>query len=199
MRLALTMAAILTTGCGTVDGLDVPVQDAFFVEDAGLGDGAIVVFVSSLATACDRMATMLGSIEGGASPDELAAQWAETYPDDFWEVQIVLRVANPADSLAGETLEGAAGREEVRRDEGFAIFDHYRETPSAAYWTTGEEGVVETSFSDGGEITISEHSPGLSLAGEFETTAVDEGGDAVGPVSIRWSSARCDPVEALWF
>ncbi len=193
------MAAILMTGCGSVEGLDVPVQDAFFVEDAGLGDGAIVVFVSSLATACDRMATMLQSLDSGATSDELAERWAQTYPEEFWEVQIVLRVADPADSLAGETLDGAAGADSVQRDQGFAIIDHYEGSPTAEYWTTGDDDVVETSFSEGGAITISEHSPGVSLSGEFETEVVDESGADIGPLSIQWNSVRCDPVEALWF
>ncbi len=206
--LALAQAA---SGCtntirGTVDGLELPaMQSAFVIEsEDGYGeDGTLLVWMSSVADACNKAEAVLAGQDETDDPDALAALWSTHYPEDFWEVTVVLRTDDVNASLAGSTFEGVPWDEESRRPgQAFASFTHFLRPLDAAFWDgTGEyERYQDLYYTDGGSLEIDVHAPGDRIGGYFDTAVADwDDGDAQGEVGIDFDAERCRATERVFF
>jgi hypothetical protein len=204
------IACALLAGCGTtrVDGLvagaEVDVQSATFAEVPGLfgEDGALLVWLLPGSNACGSLSRWLAVSESSRDPSELTNAWNGTFPSNFWEVDLVLRVGDPTVSAAGEWLEGTdwdANTEAA--GEAYAELQHHLVPRDEAFFS----GVVADPdayalrwYSHRGLLQIHDHQPGKQLTGIFTTEAADpETGERQGEVAIRFRADHCADVEAL--
>lgn len=193
------------TGCapnrirGEIDGLPIPIASAFLVLEAGaLGDDdLLVVSLSSLPSACRVFDHWESRAAGAGTAEELAAAWAEAFPDDWWQVDLVLRQASGSWPPEGAVWPGLA-HDAFPEEAGdvFANFVHHRLRRDAD-WFSGaapDEDYEAAWLSDLGALRIDRGEPGTRLAGRFATRAVDADGVAAGEVEVIFDATPCPRV-----
>ncbi len=189
------LAGCASTGVeGTVGGASVDVGTAVFAEVPGVweDEGAVLVWLLPVDDACGSLARWLAVSEASRDPVELEDAWSAAFPDRFWQVDVVLRVADPHASQQGEWLTGTAWDEEAAAPgQAYAALAHHTAVPGL-----GE--AAQTWYSHRGLLQIHGHRPGDSLTGVFTTEAADaDDGAREGDVVVRFDAEHCADVEAL--
>jgi hypothetical protein len=204
-------AAYATSGCtntvtGTIDGLSLPaMQSAFYIEaEDGYGeDGTILVWMSSVEDACSKTEAVLAAQDATDDPSELEQIWSTFYPEDFWEVTVVMRTADVNASLAGSSLTGVPWDVESEGSgEAFASFTHFLRPHDQAFWDgSGEyERYQDLFYTDEGSLDVDVHVPGDRVGGYFEAEVTDwDDGDVQGEVVVDFDADRCRGVERIFF
>lgn len=209
--MGLIVAAQATSGCsntvtGTIDGLTLPdMKSAFYIEaEHGYGDdGTMLVWMSSAEDACESAEIVLAAQDATDDPAELADIWSMIYPDDFWEVTVVLRTADIDDSAVGERFDGVPWDvDNGEAGDAFASFTHFLRPQDEDFWS-GEgsyDRYQDLYYTDRGELEIDIHTPGARLGGFFEADVADwDDGDRQGEVRINFDAERCLGVEGIFF
>ncbi len=204
MLLILTLAACNSVS-GAVDGDDVPrLATSFYVEndDAYENDGAIMVVMSSADLGCEGYADAWEDLE-----DELAASdldgfidlWEEVFPEDFWEVRILLRVDDVDDSAARIDFDAQDWDDGLGDDDEAGMWMyHYTEYPDVSlldFDFSLLEDSRDTYLSDEGSVAVRRHKPGEFISGYFDAPMVDLDGDDEGEARVSFSSQRCTAME----
>lgn len=209
--LLLIVTGQTLTGCtnvvsGSVDGVTLPkMQSAFYIEsEDGYGeDGTVLVWMSSIEDACEKTEIVLAAQDATDEPTDLAAAWSLVYPEDFWEVTVVLRTDDVNDTAAGDRFIGASwDGENEASGSAFANLTHFLRPHDEAFWAgVGEyERYQDLYYTDGGELDIDIHVPGDRIAGYFDADVADwDDGDVQGEVGINFDARRCRGVERVFF
>ena len=200
-----------TTGCtntvtGTIDGLSLPaMQSAFYIEaEDGYGeDGTLIVWLSTVPNACEVTETVLAGQAATDDPSELADLWSSHYPEDFWEVTVVIRAADIDDSAVGARLNGVPWDvDNGEAGDAFASFTHFLGAHDEDFWngSGSYDRYQDLYYSDRGDLEIDIHSPGARIGGYFDADVTDwDDGDLQGEVSINFDAQRCRGVERVFF
>lgn len=207
--LTVLLALTLTTACNTVygeiDGEEVPTDNAFYVEaeDYFGSDGLLIVFLSHEDMDCETMADFLEEMDEADDDNERVYTWEYYNPEEFWEVQIRLRVDDPDDELAGQELDGSDWNSVLSDDDEVSVAaTHYTDYPTENSfnwwgWVTGEvTDYYESYTSDGGDGKIQAYDPGEHIRGVVTTEMVDREGDSEGEVTYNFSANRCREIES---
>ncbi len=172
-----------------------PIGDSFFSEHPeAFGDEGGVFFV--IATSIpDGCRTWQERLDTASSPDALAGSCAATFPEFFWEVLVVLRVADPGRSVGRLQLNALAWDDLVEDDnDTYVRFTRNRAHRSAA-WFAGQapdDRFFDEWISHLGTLQVRQHSPGKRLKGVFNTQVVDAGTrDTVGLVELHFDAGLC--------
>src|SRR5687767_4876760 len=109
------LGVLLAMGCGRVHvdgevGGEKPIlRDAYFVQEDDQfdgGDGVILLVLSGIADACavdEELYDQIGDIDDASDAEDA---WQELRPEDYWQVEVTLRVGDPDDDLAGASFQG---------------------------------------------------------------------------------------------
>lgn len=199
---------LLTLGCtsvsGEIDGDELPITAGFYLEQEDYyGDeGLLVVFLNSADIDCEAMTELLDALDDADDADEQVEIWEETLPEDFWEMQLWMRVEDPDDDLAETELDGVGWRDSLDDDgDAAALSRHYTDHPTENSftwwgWITGEAAdYYDLSRSSGGEGKVSGYKPGEHMHDPATTEMQDDDGDDEGEVTISFSVDRCRDVE----
>lgn len=206
---ALLAIAALGSACssdrviGAVGDEEIPVRTAMFSEhpEAFGEDGLIFVVLTELPDACASYSWFQSKAEATDDPEELAAAWAQVFPERFWEVVVVLRVADPAYSLEGLTLTGLRWDDLLElRNHWFARFTRHTAHRDAA-WFDGEgatEDYLDEFLSHEGSLRMKRHEPGERLKILGQTLVVEtESETPQGLVKLRFDAEPCPGVLGL--
>ncbi len=206
------LAAVLLAACGgtsvqgEIDGMSVPLDDAFFVQESGYfenGDDLVhVVMGGAGGDMCERYAELeelYEDIEDDDDLDELTDWWAENLPEEFWQVDITLRLDDLDEP--DQELDGVSWGEGLGEDgEAYASFVHFLQPIDDDYWDNGDEDDYYENFAtDGGDLELTGYSEGERISGRFQADVVDDEGDEEGEVQINFSASRCTDVEKYYF
>lgn len=207
---ARLVGALALTGCasteveGEVAGAPVDVVGATFAEVPGVweDDGAVLVWLLPVEDPCATLAGWLAVSETSREPAALADAWGAAFPERFWQVDVVLRVADPHASQQGEWLTGTAWDAEASAaGQAYAALVHHARARDEAYFagaTEDPDAYEQTWYSHRGLLQIHGHRPGDSLSGVFTTEAVDASdGARDGEVVVRFEAEHCAEVEAI--
>ncbi len=196
----------LVGGCTTVkvtgdlDGEEVPIQVAMFLEDSDAfgGDGLMTVVLSSEPNACRLYEYFLSQVSHSAWRSYSIA-WQKTFPENFWEVALVLRTASFDGSIEGQTLEGLPwDAVPEATNKAYARTVHYVQHPSPEA-PDNTDWYVEY-FSNGGSLTIDKHDPGEVLKGTFSGSFVDPtDGAERGSLDLSFEASVCPNIAAFGF
>lgn len=201
-------ALLLGAGCnpnrvgGTVDGVKIPVESSMFIEnvDAIGEDNLLTVVLSSMPNACDVYESWAARQGGALTSAELGTAWAQSFPSDFWEVTLVIRIADRS-VLLGGSMTGVAWDEPLdRADHAFARFTHHTRHRDAAWFDDDApvEDYLEEYLSDAGLLEFRRgYIPQERLNGRFQTPVVDGQGLGVGIATLRFDSVYCLAVPAF--
>lgn len=203
---------ILLPACGpSVDtplgGAPVRVQSAFFVQEDNVsavdGDSLLLVYLMGPSDGCALYGAWLDDAEDATTPEALAAAWAEHMPEEYWFVDLTLRVPDTDADLEGQALQGMASNRWVDEpSSAVATFFHYVAPLDEAYYA-GEsswEAYFDYFLSDGGTLTIDRHTPGERLAGRFTTAAVGHDRAVVAEdLTVEFDAERCVEAERYVF
>lgn len=207
--MATVLCVAICAGCGgsalrgKVDGDRVPVVDAFFVEDSryfSSTDGLIGVTLSSVKQACEVGEAFWEDAEDETDPAELADLWEESFPADFWQIDLLIRVDDPGDDLGGVEYGGVDWDDYPSDDdEVTGVLTHYVELLDED-WFAGTYDDTSDYFdfwyTHEGDLKITGHKPGERIAGVFDTIAAEtDDGDEVGEIQIRFRAERCRGME----
>ena len=196
---------------GEVDGGEVALRSGYFAQDAGAfegGDGVILVVLSSIDDICAADTDFRSQAEDAADPSELGALWQQTFPPDFWNVQLVLRAADPSEPQAKKTLIGIGWDAAIDQDDrAYGTLTHYTAGLDEAYWSAASagaddssEGYFEEWYTDGGTLEIRRHKPDEKIAGTFPTSVVAPAdGEDAGEIEISFRVERCVEAERFLF
>jgi len=203
-RHALALIPLLAVGCssnavkGSIDGTIVEVKSAmFFSEAEALGeDGLVTIILTDLKDGCQDYGYYLEATDDVEGANTFAEAWAAVFPPDFWEIAIILRVADSEVSLDGSEILGISWDETLQeRNQGFASITHNKTFRDAAYFdATGPSSDYLTEYvTEGGRIEINKHLPESFIRGEFGTQVVDtENGNNKGLVRFQFNAPFCD-------
>ncbi|HHO51167.1 MAG TPA: hypothetical protein ENK18_09925 [Deltaproteobacteria bacterium] len=192
---------------GEIDG-DVPdLRGGYFVQDDELyegGDGLIIVALSNVDTPCETDELVSEELEDADDPGDAEDIWETYMPEDFWVLELRMRVGDPDDDLSKKTLEGVSWDEDLTEDdETYGTFIHYTDFLDQEYFSGQANDLTDYRdawFSDGGDLDISKHKPGETLSGIFVTEAAQtDDGDNDGDVEVRFSVERCKAMERYYF
>jgi hypothetical protein len=210
---ALALSGLALAGCNsvnaTLDGQSAePIQSAFFMEDDGYyggNDGQVVIYLVSFADACtvyenywDEFNEMNWFGNWDALED-LEDLWAENFPETFELTELVIRVDDPDDSVAGLDFKGVDWNDGLDDDdETKATFTRYKESLDEDFWEAfifggDTDDYLEYWVTDDGDMSVGGHTPNESIRGSFTTTLVDwDDGDDESEVTFRFNATRCD-------
>ena len=202
------MFGCLATGCanrvrGEVGELEVPVRSAFFFSQEGaFGDDSLIgIVMSSLGDGCQDYAFYQTAIQGLDSPSEQASAWQAVFPEDFWEVGIVLRTGSPTQSLSGSTLTGIPRNKSLDgRGQAYSRITHNLNHRDEAWFDgSGQAGVyIDEFISNGGQLEIVEHTPNSTIRGNFGTAFIDNLEDVqAGVLDIHFKATFCPEADLL--
>ena len=186
---------------GDIDGQSVPsMPTAFFVEsdDYYGNDGAIQIFLSSVDLGCDGYEDMNEDLEDDANSVDIEGYvdtWTDNLPEDFWQVQISLRVDDvddPQGSIDFDAQDWDDGLADD--DEGKLWVTHYTDYPEAS-WPDIFDDISDIYVGDRGELAIRRHSPGERISGYFDAPMVDLDGDDEGEARVNFSASYCRGME----
>lgn len=208
MRFLYTLLlALPLVGCtsvdGTIDGLEVDIESAlqmqWLVDDTDTGSRhlAMQIVLSSVGTTCGKYAKRFEATD----PAEAAEVWAETWPDDWWELRFTWLVDDPESKLKDQQFTGTPW-DAHELPVGAVTGQAWRHLGArdAGYWsgTSDPADYGSTYVSDGGTLTIDRAESGEWTEGTLETTfAVPDTGASVGAVSIDLRATRCVRAERL--
>ncbi|MDP6935349.1 MAG: hypothetical protein QGG40_20685 [Myxococcota bacterium] len=188
---------------GSVGGTDLPkMQSALFVEATDLYDdsGLVQLYVTDVDDACSTFTAYQEDISQAQGADDFATVWSSHFPDRFWRINIVMRIADPSVSNGGETLTGVSWDESLQGPgEAYGHLFAYTDTLDEAYWNhdADDADYVTTYRTDGGSLTIDRHTPSQRLSGSFETSTVDSEGSGQGELDIQFDASHCAELEEL--
>ena len=203
----LPVVVVLIAGCsggnavdGRIDGEPVPVREAFFIEEPGVwpNEARLRVVLTGLKDACPTTANYLADVEDDVGSEDQAASWAAWMDDEFWRIQLDLRVADLAS--IGEEFTGLASDDAPEQPgEVEGDVQHYLQPLDEAYWngTGNDDDYVRRYLTDGGLLDVRSYEQGARFRGSFETTTVDFFGELKGNVTIDFDATHCPQVEDL--
>lgn len=203
MLLVLLAACAPNRVQGLIAGQPVPIESAHLTVETGAfgDDDLVVVTMSSLPGSCSREQYWRELSANADTPEALAQAWADAWPAEFWQVDLVARVAGgswpPRDSvwtgLAWDAFPEEPGQV-------FATFDHHVAWRDAT-WFAGEfedEDVYEHVFySDLGAVQWGKGLPAQKLAGKMSTNTTDGSGTFTGRVELRFDVVTCPVVATV--
>ncbi|MCB9794191.1 MAG: hypothetical protein H6741_15860 [Alphaproteobacteria bacterium] len=208
LALGLTALTACTQISGTIDGEEVDYLHGAYVEDDNYfgDDGLILIYLAQFEEPCAVYTEFLDDFNDADSPQERAEAWQDNLPEEFWELQIWLRVDDVDAELGGAEFSGVDWDDAVEEDDEAAILGRrYKDHPSEgsfAWWGgfTGEStDWFETYRSDDGQVKVQGHDPGESIRGRYDTRMVDADGDQEGEVTVRFNAQRCRDAEDYIF
>jgi hypothetical protein len=197
---------------GELDGERPELVDGFFVHATETWDDEdlIVVVLSSFEDSCEAMAELKEAQEDAdeiSDPETWAEAWAEAWeehmPDEFWQIEIVMRIEDDGDSLGGQELDGVAWDEDLEETgEAFAVVRNHHQPFDFEYVfdDADREDYYALYYSDRGELQIEEHDPNDSLSGTFSFEVVEieedeDNPDEAGEVEVHFEVERCSDSE----
>lgn len=196
---------------GEIDGESVPVKSGYFAQEDDYfdgGDGVLYVRLSSIDDACTTDVAWNEEAEDADDSADLEDVWESNLPEDFWLVDLILRVGDPEDDLNGTVLDGVAWDDGVEKDDQvYGIITHYTSHLDQEYWDAvlGGPGVevedyYDAWYTDGGDLELTKHSAGEKLGGRFATEVAETSdGDTQGEVEISFKVERCAEMERYLF
>lgn len=128
--------------------------------------------------------------------------WRANFAPDFWQLQLFLRVSAAADPLGGAVLEGTSWDLPLTATDLVAgQISHYVAHPEFADLVGANFDYVQEFATDGGELRVTGHVPGQSLAARFGPfDSVDgDGVDEGSALRLTFTAARCPSWEAARF
>lgn len=187
---------------GQVDALKIDINTAVFVEDdeAYGNDGAIIILMATHGLNCEEWYDFEDDFNDQLQAldlDDAEDIWKEILPEDFWSLQITMRVDDIDDKQRGNEYTGIEWDEPISDDDEAGIY--------AAHFTDYIDAddifdnISDGYLSDEGIMTVTGHSPGEQIKGRFETSMKDLDGDPEGDVTVRFNAARCDSLEKFYF
>lgn len=208
----IAVSALALSACvgnnvqGKVDNDKVHVIDAVFIEQEDFygSDGVILVELSELSDGCEAAGGFWDDLVGATDADVVATSWADHFPEEFWSLQIVIRVDDPDDDLGGEEFSGVDW-DELPGDDDEVTASIYRYTDhlDEDYWTGAYreyDDYFDLWYSDGGDMKIHRHVPGERISGVFTTEAADaDDGDDAGEITIHFNAVHCPDYEDAYF
>ncbi|MFT5584707.1 MAG: hypothetical protein ACI9VR_002292 [Cognaticolwellia sp.] len=207
----LLTALSLTTACtqvsGEIDGENPAGQQAFFIqEDEAYGeDGQIQVWLTDVPE--DACATYNGFLEdfseglGSFSVDEVVDAYNDNLPEQVWLTVLTFRVDDVRDDLSGLEFQGVDWDDMLEDDDEMHAVSTYKSRDADeddfefGDIISGDFDFIEDWRSDNGGGKISGHTPDESIKGTFSSIFVDEDGDDLGELDVRFSAERCRSVE----
>lgn len=196
---------------GDIAGTPVEIKSGYFAQEDEVfpgGDGAIYIRLSSLEDSCEADVAFNDAAEEADDASDLEEIWKTSLPEDFWLVDLVLRVGDPDDDLVGKIFDGVAWDEVTEKDDQvYGIVTHYTSFLDEEYWNAllggpavDLEDYQEGFFTDGGDLEITSHSPGENIKGSFATeAATTDDGDTEGQIEIQFSVPRCAEMDQYLF
>jgi hypothetical protein len=200
LALGLVGACDANRVAGTIGQSAVPIESAFTttVADAFGDDDLVVITASSIPSACRAFQFFEETAAQSADPDVLAEAWAASFPADFWQVDIVLRMGPSAVPARGDVWPGLphdAFPEQA--GQAFASFTHHSQHRDANYFAqTTDEAYGEAWLSHGGAVRFDRVDVTL-LDGRFNTTVLDDEGGFAGQVEVFFRATPC-PIVATF-
>lgn len=207
----LFSALALTTACtrvsGEIDGEKPSGQQGFFIqEDEAYGsDGQIQVWLTDMSG--DACASYNGFLEdfseglGSFSTDELVDAYNDNLPEQVWLTVLTFRVDDVRDDLSGMEFQGVDWDEILEDDDEMNALTTYKNRDAdeddfeLGDILSGDLDFIESWRSDNGGGKISGHTPDESINGTFSAIFVDDDGDDVGELDVRFGAERCRSVE----
>lgn len=203
--LALTTAC--TTVSGEIDGENPSGGQAFFIqEDEAYGeDGQIQVYLTDVPDdACEAFANFYDDYNegvGNLSVDDVVEAYTDNLPESYWLTVLTFRVDDVRDEQGGLDFKGVDWDEPLEDDDEMHVRTTFQERfpdeddfELADIWNNDYD-FYESWRSDEGTAKVGGHTPSESISGRYEGYFVDDDGDDVGEMSLRFSAQRCRPVE----
>lgn len=197
---------VLASACSTVDvkgeidGETPPIEVSMFLEDGDAfgQDGLMAIVLSSEPNACRLYEYFLDqTIAGGWRGYTIG--WQKTFPDNFWQVSLVLRTSSFDGTLEGQTFSGLtwdALPEQTGQAYGRVV--HYVQHPRPDS-PDNTDWFVEY-LSNGGSLEIDKHEPGERLKGTFTAPFVDPtDGSARGEIDLKFDARVCPNISSFGF
>jgi hypothetical protein len=199
---------------GDLDGEQPKLVDGFFFHaDAGWrNDEGIVVVLSSFPDSCGALSELFAEIDVLLSvedpetrAEEMADAWEDLLPDEFWQIEITMRIGDDGDSLEGEEIDGVgwgdglgeAGEAEVVLIEQKKPFD-FDYFFDDVEWDEMDDYYTEY-LSDGGDLQIEEHDPSDSMSGTFSFEAGEDSDDPDEfELEVHFEVERCSDIEPYY-
>lgn len=211
------LAAAMLAACGggtsvqgEVDGLGIDLDDAYFVQESGYfdnGDDLVhIVTGGAGGDLCEMMTDYQELLEDADEDDDfddLGAWWEENLPEDFWQVEVQLRLDDLDEP--DEELDGAEWDKGLREDgEANGSLVHFVQPLDEDFWEGDVRGddiddYYETFYTDGGSLEVTGFDEGEHISGRFHADVVDNEGDDEGEIEIRFSATRCIAIEKYYF
>lgn len=183
---------------GEVGGEPVVLRGGYFTEEVGAydnGDDRLSIAFTGYRDACDTTVAANQALTGASDPAEAGAAWAATLPEDFWRLDLTVRVADLADSLDGATFAGASWGAEPDAGEVSGAVVHFRQPLDEAFFggVKAPSEYLDDWSTDGGALTLEVSRGGDEIVGRFTADAADEiDGNNAGSVEVSFSVGSCD-------
>jgi hypothetical protein len=210
---------VLAVGCGggntvkgDVAGAPIEIKSGYFAQEDDVfegGDGQILIRLSSLDDSCAADVAFSDAAEEADDASDLEELWKANLPEDFWLIDLVLRVGDPDDDLSEKVFDGVAWDEVTDKDDQvFGVLTHYTASLDEEYWdaTVGNgagvdfEDYFEAFYTDGGDLEITGHTASEFIKGKFVTeAATTDDGDTEGQIEIGFSVDRCAEMDQYLF
>ncbi len=197
---------LLGAGCttvkvkGEIDGETPPIEVSMFLEDSDAfgEEGLVAVVLSSEPNACRLYEYFLDQTDAGGWRG-YSIGWQKTFPDNFWQISLVLRTGAFDGTLDGQTFTGIpwdAVPEQNGQAYGHVV--HYVQHPRPDSPDNGDWRVDYNS--NGGSFEIDKHEPGERLTGTFSAPFVDPvDGSARGELEMKFDARVCPNIAGFGF
>ncbi|MFT4621696.1 MAG: hypothetical protein ACI8PZ_000348 [Myxococcota bacterium] len=200
-------ALVLLAGCSTVsvrgeiDGETPPIEVSMFLEDGDAfgAEGLIAIVLSSEPNACRLYEYFLDEADASTGWRGYSIGWQKTFPDNFWQVSLVLRTGAFDGTIGGQTFTGIPWDAVPEQNgQAYGRIVHYvqhprPDAPDSTDW------FVEY-LSAGGTLEIGTHEPGERLEGRFTAPFVDPAdGAARGDLDLKFDARVCPNISGFAF
>ncbi len=182
---------------GTVDGHTIPADLDAVMFESELG---FAIILGNLPDMCATL-TDYWAARSAASSDEYGDIWVQHL--SAWTTRFNLMfLGDVTTSMVGTELDfGADGEGVDDGADGGMEFDRYLQPLDAEFYENYDYATYFWSGrSYGGGLSITEHEPGVSISGTFETEIAQNGNtDVRYPVSGSFTAVRCVEMEGVGY
>jgi hypothetical protein len=204
---ALALTTACTTVSGDIDGESPSGPNAFFIqEDEAYGeDGQIQVWMTDVPDdACGTYSDFLDDYYDALnsfSVEEVVEAWNDNLPEQTWLTVLTFRVDDVRDDLSGLEFQGVDWDEPLEDDDEMHAVSTYKNRHAdeddfeLGDIISGDYDFVDDWRSDEGSGKVTAHSPDESIRGTFSAFFVEDDGDDVGELDLRFNAQRCRSVE----
>ncbi len=196
MMVFFLMACTTTSINGLVDGQEIAAHVSMFIEQPDVleDDDLVTVVLSTIPNACRVYEYYLDLYADNPTWRGHAIAWQKAFPDDFWEVSLIVRVASLSPELAGTDIVGVRALDDlVDPSTLYGEVTHFIDHPDPDDPT--ENGYYDPYLTDGGLLSVTKAETGLRFKGDFTTRIVDaDRGAPKGDVEMQFDASVCPNV-----